>query len=331
MSIRNYVNGLKVGTACTHLGLTVHPLISTFNGTTSYLTLDEALSTNRFRVGEISMNGSVPELKVVNTLSQPVLLLDGEELIGAKQNRVLNLTIMVPANTEITIPVSCVEAGRWQHRSDNFMATDRAQFARGRAAKLSQVSDSLRLGGTRFSNQTEVWREIEEKSVRMSVESRTGAMSELYERTKGRLDEFVRAVPHHDKQIGAIFSIGGRVSGLDAFDSAKTYAKAAPKLIRSHAVDALEIPATTLKSEPANETVRDFLTEIAAMEVTRFKGVGLGDDLRFNGPNIVGAALEISGQVVHIVSFPADLYQQNAEGPTRHARMTRARMRRTFH
>ena len=88
------------------------------------------------------MLGSVPELKVFNGLSQPVLLLDGEELIGAKQNRVLNLTIMVPADTEMMIPVSCVEAGRWQHISDGFVAADRTQFARGRAKKLSQVSRS---------------------------------------------------------------------------------------------------------------------------------------------------------------------------------------------
>jgi hypothetical protein len=43
-------------------------------------------------------------------------LLDGEELIGAKQNRALNLTILAPAKQVIVIPVSCVEAGRWHLR-----------------------------------------------------------------------------------------------------------------------------------------------------------------------------------------------------------------------
>ena len=44
--------------------------------------MDEALATQSFRVSEISKSGSVPELKVHNNLSQPVLLLDGEALVG---------------------------------------------------------------------------------------------------------------------------------------------------------------------------------------------------------------------------------------------------------
>src|SRR5262245_40210337 len=144
MSIKSLIDGLHLSPAWSHLNLTVHPLLGASGSAVSYFTLDEALATGRFRVGEVSMRGRVPELKVSNGLSKSVLLLDGQELMGAKQNRVLNLTIMVPADTEMTIPVSCVEAGRWQHVSDTFMATDRAQFARGRARKLAQVSCSLR-------------------------------------------------------------------------------------------------------------------------------------------------------------------------------------------
>src|SRR5262249_44016696 len=162
--------------------------------------------------------GSVPELKVLNGLAQPVLLLDGEELIGAKQNRVLNLTIMIPANTEMTIPVSCVEAGRWQQRSAVFQAADRTQFARGRAKKLTQVTHSLRMTGCRASNQSDIWDEIAAKSSRMAVASPTAAMGEIYERNQTRLNDFVRAMPRTDNQVGAVFSICGKIVGIDAFD-----------------------------------------------------------------------------------------------------------------
>jgi hypothetical protein len=37
-----------------------------------------------------------------------VLILDGEELVGTKQNRIVNTTILVAAGCEIVIPVSCV-------------------------------------------------------------------------------------------------------------------------------------------------------------------------------------------------------------------------------
>ena len=69
-----------------------------------------------------------------------MLLLDGEELVGAKQNRVLNLTILAPARQAITIPVSCVEAGRWHAESDAFRPAGHVMYSRARAAKASQVS-----------------------------------------------------------------------------------------------------------------------------------------------------------------------------------------------
>ena len=50
----------------------------------------------------------------------PVLLVDGEELIGAKQNRVLNLSILIPAKQRCVIPICCVEAGRWRAASREF-------------------------------------------------------------------------------------------------------------------------------------------------------------------------------------------------------------------
>jgi hypothetical protein len=76
----------------------------------------------------------------------------------------------------------------------------------------------LRQSGTRSSDQTDIWNEIAAKSARMSAASPTGAMSAIYERTQTSLDEFVRPMPRRGGQVGAVFSIGGRVVGVDAFD-----------------------------------------------------------------------------------------------------------------
>ena len=79
-------------------GLTVFALVAPLRATgeRSYRTLDEAIAAGAARVTEISHAGSVPELCFVNEGDLPVLLLDGEELSGAKQNRILNLTILCP-------------------------------------------------------------------------------------------------------------------------------------------------------------------------------------------------------------------------------------------
>ena len=94
-------------------------------------------------IREVDGGGRVPEVQVTNIGDRPVLFIDGDELIGAKQNRVVNLTILVPAFTTLKIPVSCVEAGRWKARSDTFAAARHMEFAAARASRMDQVSSSL--------------------------------------------------------------------------------------------------------------------------------------------------------------------------------------------
>src|SRR5262249_17010261 len=101
-------------------GLQVFGLLHEPPARLDYDTLDEALAAHTLEVTEVSEGGSVPTLKVVNKAGKLVFLMAGEQLIGAKQNRVLNTSIMVPAAGEVPIPVSCVEAGRWAYRSRQF-------------------------------------------------------------------------------------------------------------------------------------------------------------------------------------------------------------------
>ena len=94
--------------------LTVYPLFCEGNRPVEYLLSDEAMEAGTVTVGEASQEGSVPELSVENKSAQRVLFLEGEQLVGAKQNRILNTSVLVPALARLTLPVSCVEAGRWR-------------------------------------------------------------------------------------------------------------------------------------------------------------------------------------------------------------------------
>jgi hypothetical protein len=314
MSIESFLKQIEIGQPWTHLNLTAYPLVSRENGSASYRTLDEALETGHFQVEEVSTAGTVSELKVRNELPWPVLLLDGEELIGAKQNRVLNLTIMVPEKSHVTIPVSCVEAGRWHHVSHTFNAADRAQFARGRAKKLAQVTGSLKISGLRFSDQSDVWSEIDCKIARLGGASPTAAMAAIYESSRSRLDDFIAGMPRIERQIGAVFLINGKIAGVDVFDATETFVKFAAKLVRSYAIDALDVLETADASQdaaeqaPNPELVRGFLDQTAAANRTSFKAVGLGQDLRLDGEKVSGAALEVAQLVVHLVAFPAEFF-----------------------
>jgi environmental stress-induced protein Ves len=63
-------------------------------------------------VAEVDESGQFSRLKVINRSDLSVLILDGEELVGAKQNRIVNTTILIAAESVTIIPVSCVEQGR---------------------------------------------------------------------------------------------------------------------------------------------------------------------------------------------------------------------------
>ena len=281
--------------------LTMFPLLKTGHHSASYHTLDEALALGGVYVTEVSESASVSGLRVVNTLDRPVLLLDGEEITGAKQNRVFNLTILVPAQAELLVPVSCVEAGRWSHVSPEFTPAPRAQYAAGRSERVAQVSDSLADRGMRSSDQSRVWQSIAAKGRRMGVESETGAMADMYERFAGTVDEYVEGLPAGEGQVGAVFAIGADIVGMDLFDAGSTLRSLLPKLVRSYALDAIEAAPPTTQPGPGAATA--FLSAVGAAETRSFPAVGLGEDLRLQGGGVSGAALLADARVVHLCSF----------------------------
>ena len=130
------------GEPLAHGPVTVIPLLAHGAPDPGWLTLAEA--GDAVAIEEVSEAGAVPTLRLTSTAERPVLLLDGEELIGAKQNRVLNTTVLVAAHGRLTIPVSCVEQGRWAYASRRFAAGDSSLYASVRARKAEHVTRSLR-------------------------------------------------------------------------------------------------------------------------------------------------------------------------------------------
>ena len=217
-AVAECVSKLTLGEPQVHRNLSLFPLLGDGVAEPDYLLLDDALKGGCARVTEVSESGSVPELKFVNDCDSPVLLIDGEELVGAKQNRILNLSVLVPARETIVVPVSCVEAGRWHAESTEFASASRAHYAAGRAEKARHVSMSMSTSGSRHSDQVAVWDDISAKSARMRSTSPTGAAAALYQTHRATLDEYSRAFTTVPSQLGALFMLNGRVLGMDLFD-----------------------------------------------------------------------------------------------------------------
>lgn len=316
--IAQALSSLKVGEAQVHRNLTLFPLLGEGLAAPGYELLDEALEQGTVRITEISEAGSVPELRLHNLGEQSVLLLDGEELIGAKQNRILNLTVLAPARQVMDIPVSCVEAGRWHALSEEFVSAKRAHYASGRARKASQVSDSLKKTRSRRSDQSDVWSDISMKSRRLGAKSATAAAAAMYESRHEQLEEYQQAFAPVSGQLGAVFMLDGKIISLDVFDAERTCERVLSKLVQSCALDAIDaVIEQTLQGQLDNEAavtqlqpiqephaVQAFLNTLVDSQLESFPSVGLGEDVRFTEEQVLGGALVVDTRLIHLCAFP---------------------------
>jgi hypothetical protein len=156
---------LRVGRPASHGSLHLFPLRSVRPANEDlFLLLEDGLQVGTLRVEELDEDGSVPELRVVNEGTLPVLILEGDELVGAKQDRVVNSSVLVAADSELVMPVSFVERGRWSYHQRAFYSSTGSPHLSLRRLKSRSVHESLRRGREHSSDQYAVWSEIDRKA-----------------------------------------------------------------------------------------------------------------------------------------------------------------------
>jgi hypothetical protein len=264
-----------------------------------YITLREALAKGLAVVTEVSEGGSVPELRVVNKGDARILLLDGEELRGAKQNRVLSTAMLIDRQTTLVVPVSCTEQGRWAYSSREFAESEILAERQVRFSMRSSTHAAMRSGAPAHADQGAVWSAVEGLHRRQGTHSGTSAMRDSYEAKKVDLDRVLAAFPLMDGQTGVLVLHGPRAVGLDLVSRAPQYAEFHDKLLRSYAFEAL-VRGGEAGDCPAAEA---FLARIAGLPGQRFKSPSLGWDVRFEGAGVLGSALVFRGHAVHAAFF----------------------------
>jgi hypothetical protein len=287
------------------------PLFSKWIPHLTFLTLSEALQQNLVQVTEVSSGGSVPNLKIINSGEAFVLLLDGEELVGAKQNRILNTTILIKGKSETLIPVSCCERGRWQYASKTFAASDSIMPSQLRQKKLGYVNNSLKQSRQYLSQQGDVWNDIRKLSQRAGVNSQTEAMRDVFAARANELEEYLKAFAWQPGQKGVLFFLNGEILGLDILPLESAYKVIHPKLVRSYTLDVVSAPT---REKPAVEKARAFINEALKCKETQYSSVGCGVDCRFENTSILGSALIYESELLHAAFFPDDRRSQSAEG-----------------
>lgn len=320
-------NELNLGEIKTCRNLAVVPILEDGEAGPEYMTLAAALKEELLLVSEASQSGSVPEIRVVNKAALPVLILDGEELKGAKQNRASNTTVLVPANSDLILNVSCTERGRWGYTSEQFADSGVVMSHGVRRAKSASVSESFHAQRRACSDQGEVWDMIEQLHASRGTSSPTRAMRDVFETHRASLDECLAAFVPAGGQRGFVFLANGRVMGLDLLSRAPAYREVHERLLSSYVVEMLDGENAT-GAAPDGSAAHQFIERMLSGEVEAYPSAGLGEDLRVQSAGLCGSALVHENTCIHAALFALDSSNQAMDmGP----RMEGFRQRRRRH
>jgi len=294
----SHATQLRLGSPQTNGGITIVPLLGAVMPQRAYITLDEAMPRG-FTIEEIGVEGHVPELLVRNPLTTDVLLYDGEEVVGAKQNRVLEASILVAASATQKIPVACVEAGRWHDSGADFAPADRVAHPEIRRRKSVDLEHAPLSAGR--SQQT-VWAEIDERIDESAVHAPTSALSDVHDAERPRIDGIAESFTLVEGQCGAILALGD-VLCLDLVSRPEAWAALWPKLRRGYLLDGVR----HLHDEPtATELIARFADAIEAAPSSLRPSPGLGEDLRLHGTTVSGSGLVVDGEMIQLSAYSRD-------------------------
>ena len=297
----SFIENLYTGDAVEFKQLRITPVFIREEREMPYLELNEALRDGLVEVTEVNEQGSVPNLRVENRAERDVIILDGEQLVGAKQNRIVNTTVVVPARETVEIPVTCVEQRRWHYKSGSFSDSRSHSYASLRSLKHRSVTRSLRDTGRYTSDQSEVWGDISAKMGRMATASPTMAMDDIFESSVSD-DEGARLsdeAAHRPKQVGYLAFVRGGFAGGDVFGSSQLCRAKLDKLLRGHYLDSLDAGVNFPRL-----TVEQVIRQVRAAEPEQFAAVGKGSELRFESGDLQGGWSVVDDFIPHLMVFP---------------------------
>lgn len=259
----------RISTPHTYKNLTVF-LIHGKNETTktNVIALPEAMERKILKVYETS---DVNELEVENiSKTLDVFIQSGDIVKGGKQDRVLAVSIIIPARSgRVKIDAFCVESGRWQKRKNENVN----EFS---SANDRIVSKDLKMAANGARSQQEVWNKVSEAQEKLSntvgapvaaAESRSSLQLSLEnEKVTATAEEYIAklssAINGKSDVIGYAIAINGQINSADVYVSNDLFKKVWPRMLKAAAVEAVGESRAIRLAEPVKaDAVKSFLAD----------------------------------------------------------------------
>ena len=306
--VADALESVEIGPITSHRNISIAPLSLPRKPQTIYTGWQDAYFSGSIGVREVDATGAVEELFVTNQAATNVLLLDGEELCGLKQNRVLATTVLMPAKASLNIPVSCSEAGRWSPLGRGTMAAGALMARSSRVEKMKATVRNAQATGPRARryqvDQEQVWANIRDLQTQLGVTSPTEALRDIYVAKKEAITQYLDALRGALVGQGVVVWLNGRLVGVELVSISKAYNAIREQLLQSYIIDALRMhQGLAFPVHP--ETANRFIERCNQGQGDAMESVGLGVDIRYAGSaGVLGSCLVHKSEVIHASLFP---------------------------
>jgi hypothetical protein len=269
--------------------------------TFDYISSDFAIKNDFITIKEINEQGSVNNLNVLNTSPHFVFFMDGDVLVGAKQNRVLNTSVLLEPESKTYITVSCIEQGRWRNKSANFSKPDFIVPAILRKQKNMNVNKNLKAGKSYYADQGDVWNSVSSYETRYGYSSNTSDLSELMAEKKADFDSFIKHFICDDNANSlAVFS-GDKVVSVEIFNRKNIYKEYFSKLLRATAMEiyCLNRKESKMQRDDAVDILEMELKKLDSAKYNDFPGLAAGTERRYDSEEFSCHSLNYTDKQIH--------------------------------
>lgn len=298
ISIANPINLYK--------NIVILPLKNQESPSTNYISLKRALDENLAELKEVDAAGIVPEISVINKSKHFILIPQGEQLVGAKQNRIVNTTILLEPETKTKIPVSCIEQGRWHYVRQNFLTGNEVLAYKMRKTAHKTVVNNLMRNASFRADQYEIWDYILSEFEKDGLHSRTSSYSD-YMKSKieqERIEDKKFNLPENIN--GFAFYVGTKLISIEYFSNPEFFRENGDRIVKAMIVDAQDYSELRLREDfDYKFDLIGRIGELINIKQISKKSIGVGDDYKGidRDKNIEFSFLVYDNNVIHFVSF----------------------------
>ena len=304
VGLRQWLIGLVPGKPWTADELTLVPLTLAGEPGPRDVLLPEAIAQGELELVEQG-SGVVQEVLAKNRGARDVLVLEGDTLVGCRQNRMVAWSVLVAARSVAPVSVGCMERGRWTPGTGgHFVAGEMMVDPHVRRRTKRETNATAASVGSPRLDQGRAWSDIDAKLGEWSLFSPSSdyhsGLARRSDSARRRLSELRPA----RGQVGVVALHRDRLLGLEVVGHPDTWRALAGRVLPSYVLGAESAGRDPeFQRVPSLPDASAWLAALARSPVEQRRAGGKGIDLLLRGDAVSGSCLWEGGAVRHMAVF----------------------------